>query len=107
MDPAAFVRAHTVPGVPPYLPEIRLRLAGDAFELWERTEEQQGGGVAAPPFWGFPWAGGQALARHLLDHPGGVAGRPALDPAAGSGPVAAAPGLAGAAAGAAARAAPD
>jgi predicted nicotinamide N-methyase len=89
MDPADFVRAHTTLGVPPYLPEIRLHLAADAFALWERTEEELGGGmVSAPPFWAFPWAGGQALARHLLDHPELVRDRTVLDLAAGSGLVA-------------------
>jgi len=38
-----------------------------------------------PPFWAFAWAGGQALARHVLDHPGLVAGRRVLDFASGSG----------------------
>ncbi len=48
------------------------------------------------PFWSFPWAGGQALARYLLDHPDVVAGRRVLDLAAGSGLVAIAATLAGA-----------
>jgi len=97
MVPAAFVRAHTAVGVPPYLPEIRLHLAADAFELWERTEQELGGGVSAPPFWAFPWAGGQALARHLLDHPDLVRDRTVLDLAAGSGLVAIAAATCGAA----------
>ena len=98
MDPADFVRAHTALGVPPYLPELRLHLASDAFTLWERTEEELGGGVVtAPPFWAFPWAGGQALARHLLDHPELVRGRTVLDLAAGSGLVAIAAAKCGAA----------
>src|SRR2546423_2208432 len=88
MDPEAFVRAHTAVAASPYLPEIRLHLAADAFALWERTEQELGGGVSAPPFWAFPWAGGQALARHLLDNPEPVRGRTVLDLAAGSGPVA-------------------
>ena len=50
-----------------------------------------------PPFWAFPWAGGQALARYLLDHPGQVRGRTVLDFAAGSGLVAIAAARAGAA----------
>ena len=41
-----------------------------------------------PPFWAFAWAGGQALARFLLDHKGVVAGRGLLDFGAGSGLVA-------------------
>jgi predicted nicotinamide N-methyase len=97
MDCAAFVVAHTVLGVPPFLPELRLHLAADAFALWEETERVQGGEVAAPPFWAFPWAGGQALARHVLDHPEVVAGRRVLDLASGSGLVAVAAARAGAA----------
>ncbi len=89
MDSArAFVRAHTAIGTAPYVPEVRLHVAADAFALWERTEAERGGGVAAPPFWAFPWAGGQALARHVLDRPEVVAGRTVLDLAAGSGLVA-------------------
>ena len=89
MDATAFVVRHTTVGVPPYLPEIRLHLAADAFALWERTEQAAGDGrVADPPFWAFPWAGGQALARHLLDNPELVRGRRVLDVAAGSGIVA-------------------
>jgi predicted nicotinamide N-methyase len=97
MDPAAFVRAHTSVAGSPFLPEIRLHVAADAFALWERTEEELGGGVGAPPFWAFPWAGGQALARYVLDHPALVRGRTVLDLAAGSGLVAVAAALAGAA----------
>ncbi len=89
MDATAFVHQHTALGVPPYLPEIRLHLAPDAFALWERTEQEAGDGrVADPPFWAFPWAGGQALARHLFDNPEIVRGRRVLDLAAGSGLVA-------------------
>jgi predicted nicotinamide N-methyase len=98
VDPADFVRAHTALEVPPYLPELRLHLAADAFTLWERTEAELGGGVvSAPPFWAFPWAGGQALARHLLDHPDLVRDRTVLDLAAGSGLVAIAAAKSGAA----------
>jgi predicted nicotinamide N-methyase len=97
MDSArAFVRAHTAVGTAPYVPEVRLHVAADAFALWERTERERGGAVAAPPFWAFPWAGGQALARHVLDHPGVVADRTVLDLAAGSGLVAVAAARAGA-----------
>ncbi len=100
---AAFIRANTTLGRPPLLPEIRIYLARDAIELWERTEQQAAGPDAAkpelpPPFWAFPWAGGQALARYLLDHPGQVRGRTVLDFAAGSGLVAIAAARAGAAA---------
>lgn len=98
MEPAEFVRSHTTLRISPYLPEIRLYQAADAFTLWEQTERERGGGVSAPPFWAFPWAGGQALARYLIDHPEVVRGQRVLDLAAGSGLVAIAAAQAGAAA---------
>ncbi len=79
------------------LPEIRLYLARDAFGLWERIERDTGQRQLPPPFWAFPWAGGQALARYLLDHPAQVRGRAVLDLASGSGLVAIAAAAAGAA----------
>ena len=94
---ADFVRAQTTLGATPFLPEIWLHLAADAFGLWEETERELGATIAAPPFWAFPWAGGQALARYVLDHPEVVAGRRVLDLAAGSGLVAVAAAKAGAA----------
>jgi predicted nicotinamide N-methyase len=75
-----------------------LYLASNPLDLWERTEEDAAQGQQPPPFWAFPWAGGQALARYLLDHPGTVRGRTVLDLAAGSGLVALAAARAGAAA---------
>ncbi len=96
-SPESFVLANTSLAPAPYVPEVRLHLAQDAFGLWEKTEREQGGGVGAPPFWAFPWAGGQALARYLLDNPDLVAGRDVLDLAAGSGLVAIAAARAGAA----------
>jgi predicted nicotinamide N-methyase len=95
---AAFVRAHTRLLPAPYVPEVRLHLAEDAFGLWEETEREHGSGVGPPPFWAFAWAGGQALARYLLDNPDLVAGRTVFDLAAGSGLVAIAAARAGAAA---------
>ena len=80
---------------PPLLPEIRLYLARDAFGLWERIERDTGQEQLPPPFWAFPWAGGQALARYLLDEPGQVRGRAVLDLASGSGLVAIAAAVAG------------
>jgi predicted nicotinamide N-methyase len=94
----AFIRGSTRPAAPPLVPEITLHLARDVFELWERTEQDAGRAELPPPFWAFPWAGGQALARYLLDHPGQAAGRTVLDLAAGSGLVAIAAAKAGAAA---------
>ncbi|WP_328461105.1 50S ribosomal protein L11 methyltransferase [Actinoplanes sp. NBC_00393] len=92
--PLEFVRAHTVPAPVPFVPEITLRQAEEPIALWEATEV--GGTSQPPPFWAFAWAGGQALARHILDEPDLVAGRSVLDLATGSGLVAVAAARAGA-----------
>lgn len=96
-DPAAFIRAETRLLAPPHVPEIRLHLADEAIDLWHRTEEELGALGLPPPYWAFAWAGGQALARHILDHPDLVRGRTVLDFASGSGVVAIAAARAGAA----------
>jgi predicted nicotinamide N-methyase len=93
----AFILANTVLQAPPHAPELRLHLASEVTPIWQLTEDQLGEIGLPPPFWAFAWAGGQALARYLLDHPGEVAGRRVLDFAAGSGIVAIAARLAGAA----------
>jgi predicted nicotinamide N-methyase len=82
--------------VPALVPEVRLHLADDPIVLQARLEARAGPGLA--PFWASAWAGGQALARYVLDHPQVVAGRRVLDVASGSGLVAIAAALAGAAA---------
>jgi len=97
IDPAAFIRAHTRLLPVPHAPEIRLHLADEATELWQKTEEELGAIGLPPPFWAFAWAGGQALARHILDHPAFVRGKRVLDFASGSGVVAIAAAKAGAA----------
>ncbi|MBQ1073472.1 methyltransferase [Micromonospora sp. C31] len=79
----------------PFVPEVRLHLAEDAIVWWARMEAHAGHALP-PPYWASVWAGGQALARHLLDHPDLAAGRRVLDLAAGSGLVAIAAALAGA-----------
>lgn len=94
---AAFIRANTRLQAPPHVPEIVLHLADEAVPLWRRTEEELGEIGLPPPFWAFAWAGGQALARYLLDTPGTVAGKRVLDLASGSGVVAIAAAQAGAA----------
>lgn len=96
-DPAAFVRANTRLLPVPHAPEIRLHLADEATALWEKTEEQLGAMGLPPPYWAFAWAGGQALARHILDRPEIVRARRVLDFASGSGLVAIAAAQAGAA----------
>jgi predicted nicotinamide N-methyase len=92
----AFVEENTVVVAPPLLPEIRLHLATEVTPLWRATERELALGGIEPPFWAFAWAGGQALARYLLDVPGCVRGRSVLDFASGSGLVAIAAALAGA-----------
>jgi predicted nicotinamide N-methyase len=94
---AAFIRAHTRLRSVPHAPEVRLHVADEATGLWEKTEEELGRMGLPPPFWAFAWAGGQALARYILDHPGIVCGRRVLDFASGSGLVAVAAAKAGAA----------
>jgi predicted nicotinamide N-methyase len=84
-DPDAFIRAETRLRPVPLVPEISLHVADEAVPIWHRTEEELGEMGLPPPFWAFAWAGGQALARHVLDHPGLVAGRRVLDFASGSG----------------------
>ena len=93
-----FIRAHTALSRAPLVPEIALHLATEITPIWQASEAwlQQTG--IEPPFWAFAWPGGQALARHVLDHPGLVAGRRVLDFAAGCGIAAIACALAGAAA---------
>jgi predicted nicotinamide N-methyase len=94
----AFVLAHTTVKPVPAVPEVRLHLSEDAIGLWEQTETELGQPNRQPPFWGFPWPGGQALARYLLDNRQAVAGRRVLDLGSGSGLVAIAAALAGASA---------
>ena len=97
MDPAIFIRRNTAITAPPLVPEIRLHLATQITPIWQATEETLARSALPPPFWAFAWAGGQALARYLLDHPEAVAGRSVLDFGAGSGLVAIAAAKAGAA----------
>jgi predicted nicotinamide N-methyase len=92
----AFVRQHTTVRAASAVPEIILHQADDAIGLWERTELAAGGAQLPPPFWAFAWAGGQAVARYLLDHPDVVRGKRVLDLAAGGGVVSIAAALAGA-----------
>ncbi|APR77250.1 SAM-dependent methyltransferase [Minicystis rosea] len=93
----AFIRSNTAVVAPPLLPEIRLHLATEVTPLWQATEQTLSLHGIEPPFWAFAWAGGQALARHLLDVPDLVRGRRVLDFASGSGLCAVAAALAGAA----------
>jgi len=92
-----FIAANTRLQTVPHAPEISLWLADEITPLWRLTEEELGEIGLPPPFWAFAWAGGQALARWLLDHPAEVAGKRGIDLAAGSGLVAVAAMKAGAA----------
>src|SRR5579863_6226180 len=96
IDPLTFVRANTVLAAPSLVPEIRLHLATEILPLWSRTEEEIERTGLPPPYWAFAWAGGQALARYVLDHPECVRDRTVLDFGSGSGLVAIAAAMAGA-----------
>jgi predicted nicotinamide N-methyase len=95
-DPRGFVLANTTLIAPPLVPEIRLHLASEVVPLWRKTEEELEAEGVPPPYWAFAWAGGQALSRYVLDHPGTVATRSVLDFGSGSGLVALAAARAGA-----------
>lgn len=92
-----FVRANTRLGRASLVPEIALYLADEITPIWHATEDWLAARNVDPPFWAFAWPGGQALARHMLDHPGTVRGKLVLDFAAGCGVAAIAAALAGAA----------
>lgn len=94
--PTEFVRTYAQLTPVAAVPEIRLHQAAEPIGLWELTEGEFRS-EQPPPFWAFAWAGGQALARYLLDHPETVSGRRVLDLASGSGLVAIAAARAGAA----------
>ena len=82
---------------PPHTPELQLYLADEITPIWRMTEEALAEIGLPPPFWAFAWAGGQALARYVLDNPQVVAGKAVIDFASGSGLVGIAAAKAGAA----------
>ncbi|MBN8533764.1 MAG: methyltransferase [Rhizobiales bacterium] len=99
MDEAArraFIARETALLGVPHVPEVRLHLAHEAIALWQKTEDELAEMGLPPPFWAFAWAGGQALARYILDHPETVRGQRVLDFASGSGLVGIAAARAGA-----------
>lgn len=96
-DHTGFVRSNTRCQTPPLIPEVKLRLASKVLPLWRMSEEMLTERGLPPPYWAFAWAGGQALARHVLDNPHTVKGQRVLDFASGSGLVAIASALAGSA----------
>jgi predicted nicotinamide N-methyase len=93
----AFILANTRQQAPPHTPELTLHLADEVMPIWRLTEEALQEIGLPPPFWAFAWAGGQALARYILDNPQIVAGKSVIDFATGSGIVAIAAAKAGAA----------
>lgn len=95
-DIAAFILANTTPLPVPHCPTISLYLAHEAVALWQLTEAELEAQGLPLPFWAFAWAGGQGLARYVLDHPATVAGKSVLDLASGSGLVGIAAKMAGA-----------
>jgi predicted nicotinamide N-methyase len=96
-DPVAFILANTCVGAAPLVPEIALYLATEITPIWQATEDWLRERALEPPFWAFAWPGGQALARHVLDHPIVAVRRRVLDFAAGGGIAAIACARAGAA----------
>ncbi len=92
----SFIRHWTRIGRPPLVPEVRLHLADALMPLWEATARDAADPELPPPYWAFAWAGGQALARYVLDHPELVRGRRVLDLATGGGLCGIAAALAGA-----------
>src|SRR5882672_8510943 len=95
-DPTEFILANTALVSPPLVPEVKLHLATEVVPLWRLTEEELQAQGIPPPYWAFAWAGGQALARYVLDHAKTVAGKDVLDFGSGSGLVAIAAAKAGA-----------
>jgi predicted nicotinamide N-methyase len=85
---AEFIRANTELAAPPLVPEVDLHLATEVVPFWRKTEEELQAEGVPPPYWAFAWAGGQALARYVLDHREVVAARSVLDFGTGSGLVA-------------------
>ncbi|TAL32495.1 class I SAM-dependent methyltransferase [Phenylobacterium sp.] len=80
-----FIVANTRLQSPPHTPELTLHLADEVTPIWRMTEEALAEIGLPPPFWAFAWAGGQALARYVLDKPDVVSGRAVIDFASGSG----------------------
>jgi len=97
MTPEDFIKANAIVMAPPLVPEIKLHLASEVVPLWRATEEELAASGLPPPYWAFAWAGGQALARYVLDNPEIVRGKRVLDIGAGSGLVGLAATRAGAA----------
>lgn len=88
MSRTDFILANTALIAPPLVPEICLHLAVEVMPLWRKTEEELQAMGVPPPYWAFAWAGGQALARYIIDNSRLVRGKTILDFGSGSGLVA-------------------
>ena len=97
MTPEQFITTTAALIAPPLVPEIKLYLATEVVPLWRATEEELEKNGVPPPYWAFAWAGGQALARYVLDHHALLRGKRVLDIGSGSGLVGIAAAKAGAA----------
>jgi len=91
----AFVREHTRLATVPLTPELVIHRTDSVSRVWFETARWLDDDDAPVPFWCVPWAGGQALARYVLDHPETVRGKRVIDFACGSGIVAIAAAKAG------------
>jgi hypothetical protein len=91
----------------PELPMYLVNRGDDILELWERVESFVAASASSdasssrpelhPPYFAVPWAGGQGVARYVLDNPECVAGKRVLDVGSGCGVAALAAAAAGAA----------
>ncbi|HVJ93162.1 MAG TPA: methyltransferase, partial [Labilithrix sp.] len=83
----AFVLEQTRLASVPLVPELRVFQARSVNAVWFETARWLDDDTIDVPFWCVPWAGGQALACWLLDHPDAVRGARVLDFACGGGVV--------------------
>lgn len=81
----AFVLEHTTRRPVPLVPAIETYRADDVSRVWFETARWLDDDDVGVPFWCVPWAGGQALARYVLDNPEIVRGKRVLDFACGCG----------------------
>lgn len=85
MDKKTFILENTSPLPCLNIPSIKLYQADEVHKLWHMTEAEMGKIDLPPPYWAFPWAGGEALALYILENPETVKGKKVLDFASGSG----------------------
>ncbi|MFT5391824.1 MAG: putative nicotinamide N-methyase [Gammaproteobacteria bacterium] len=96
VDATDFVAANTCAVTVGLVPEVTLLLAHESLAMWQMTEPELTESGLPAPFWAFAWAGGQALARYILDNEPAVHRKRVLDFASGSGLVGIAAAMAGA-----------